>query len=67
MDPQRVTRIKDSEGTEHDYMLELFPFDQGFDLALEVGEIIGLPLSELITGADVSKGSAELPPVDGRI
>lgn len=58
MDPQRVTRIKDVDGVDHDYSLTLFPFDIGFDLALEVGGLLGLPLGELITGADITGAGA---------
>lgn len=54
MDPQRNTKIVDVEGVEHDYMLTLFPFDLGLSLAVDVGEVIGLPIAELITGADLN-------------
>lgn len=45
-----TTKLRDHEGGEHAYTCKPFPFDQAFDLGLELAAIVGGPLGEAFKG-----------------
>lgn len=58
-----TTKIADSNGIEHAYEHRPFPFDEAFDLGLELAAVVGGPMGEafkaLLMGGDLDDGALD--------